>query len=105
MQTQYKVALKTMAIKARLANKIRTTLYDKGVYTSPKIPLTDSDKIAFFDSILVDARKMHWELKVYKMKRQAAAKIEAIRAAKGNRKKKNKTTYAQYLASQESVAV
>lgn len=62
--------IKTMAMKAKLANYIRTTLYKKHLSN-----LSDKDKIAIFDQIFGLNLQMHWELNAYKQKRKDKAKL------------------------------
>ncbi len=67
---QNKIALKTLAIKARVYNKIRTHLYKKRLDSIP-----DFAKIQFFDEIYEANRLAHNELNAYKSKRQDKAEL------------------------------
>lgn len=87
---QDKVALKTLAMKARLANYIRKTLYKRKLDAIP-----DVDKIEIFDQIHSLNLLMHWELRDYKAKRKTKAKIQKLREARGYKPKK-KTSKAEY---------
>ena len=57
--------LKTLAIKARVANHIRKTLYKKKLDQ-----ITDQEKISLFNEIYSLNHAMHWELNSYKDKRR-----------------------------------
>lgn len=82
---QNKVALKTLAIKARVYNQIRTDLYKKRLDK-----ITEKEKIAFFDKIFELNREAHNELNAYKAKRQYKEKIHQDRIKRGYKfKKKN----------------
>lgn len=72
-----------MAMKARLANKIRTTLYKRRLET-----LTDKEKVDIFDMIHKENLLMHQELNNYKSKRKWKKKINDERIARGWVKKK-----------------
>lgn len=76
-KTQINVSLKTMAIKARVYNHIRKTLYKKRLEQIP-----DSEKLKFFDEIFVLNKDAHWELNDYKQKRWNKAKIAELRKQK-----------------------
>lgn len=78
MKTDQQKGLTTMAIKARVANQIRTELYKK----QPK-EITDKEKLAFFDKVFDLNTEMHWELNFLKDKRKKQAKIHAIRLQNG----------------------
>lgn len=93
MSKQNKTALKTMAIKARMANKIRTALYKKTLETIP-----DQTKIALFDEIHALNHEIHWELVFFKQKRQLRKRIEERRIKTGY-KPKQKTSLLQYQES------
>ena len=73
---QNKVAMKTMAIKARVYNKIRTFLYKKRLDSIPEF-----SKIQFFDEIFEANRLAHNELNAFKSKRQAKAELLKTRLA------------------------
>ena len=60
----------TLAIKARLANHIRKTLYKKHLKE-----ISDQDKISMFDQIFGLNLGMHWELNAYKSKRKDKADL------------------------------
>jgi hypothetical protein len=64
---------KTMAMKARVANAIRTALYKK------PIDIPDTEKLELFEKIYNLNRDMHWELIAYKNKRKAKAKLHKER--------------------------
>lgn len=68
--------LKTMAMKARVYNKIRTFLYKKQLDK-----ITDKEKIEFFDEIYKENIITHWELINYKRKRQDKKELLQIRLA------------------------
>lgn len=84
---EIQTALNTMAIKARVANLIRTTLYEFGTtdweikYRNKK-KLTEADKIRIFDEIFAANAEMHSELNAYKQKRKFKAKVEKLRLEK-----------------------
>lgn len=82
--------LKTLAMKARVYNKIRTFLYKQHL---DKIP--QKTKIEFFDEIFKMNHETHWELIAYKKKRKRKAKLHAERVARGYNFKK-KTSKAEY---------
>lgn len=67
---------KTMAMKARLANYIRKTLYKKHLQT-----LSDKEKVAILDQIFGLNLQMHWELNAYKQKRKDKAALLQKRLA------------------------
>ena len=81
-------ALKTMAIKARVYNQIRTDLYKKYLEETTTTKyfkyevLTDEEKLKLFDKWFKLNKEAHQELNTYKRKRQRKAKVEAIRAEK-----------------------
>lgn len=79
----------TLAIKARLANKVRTLLYKK------PIDISDKEKLELFQQIYDLNRDVHWELVDYKRKRRRKARIQAERLARGYKPKK-KTTLEEY---------
>lgn len=70
------VQLKTMAIKSRLANHIRKTLYKKKIDK-----ISNEDKVKLFDEIFQLNNVMHWELKDYKEKRRDKARLLQQRLA------------------------
>ncbi len=67
---------KTLAMKAKLANHIRKTLYKKHLPN-----LSNEDKIAMFDQIFGLNLQMHWELNAYKQKRKDKAELHKKRLA------------------------
>lgn len=71
---QIKIALKTMAIKARVYNRIRTFLYRKQLEQ-----ISTEDKIKFFDELYQLNWRAHWELNWYKRKREDKAEIQRLR--------------------------
>jgi hypothetical protein len=89
---EIQTALKTMAMKARVANLIRTTLFEFGTtdweikYRNKK-KLTEEDKIRIFDMIFEANKEMHDELNAYKQNRKFRAKVEKLRLEKQNLKK------------------
>lgn len=82
---------KTTAIKARIANHIRKTLYKKHL---PNI--SDKEKLQIFDEIFGINLQMHWELNAYKAKRKVKAAIHAERVKRGYKPKK-KTSFSEHL--------
>lgn len=74
MKKEQSIALKTMAIKARVANKIRTELYKEKLDK-----ISTEEKIKFFDLIFQMNYDAHNELVAYKWKRQQKAEIERLR--------------------------
>lgn len=84
------IALKTMAIKARVYNFIRKSLHKKRLED-----FNDSQKIQFFDQLFPLNHEAHWELHSYKKKRQRKAAIHKARVERGYRFKKH-TSKAQY---------
>lgn len=87
MTKENQIALKTMAIKARVANLIRTNLYEFGTtdweikYRNKK-KLTEADKIRIFDMIFAANAEMHSELNAYKQDRKFKAKVQKLRLEK-----------------------
>src|SRR5688572_27510843 len=73
---QQTIALKTLAMKARVYNKIRIFLYKQLL---EKIP--DQSKIDFFNEIFEMNRATHWELIDYKRKRKDQKKLKEKRLA------------------------
>ena len=69
-----KVSFKTMSIKCRVYNFIRTALYKKRLED-----ITDAQKIELFDQIFAMNKDAHWDLINYKDKRKEKARIYAIR--------------------------
>lgn len=72
---QKNVALKTMGIKARIANFIRTALYKKRIEE-----ISDKEKIDLFNRIFSINKSSHNELNAYKSKRKYKAEIQRLRA-------------------------
>ena len=86
-QKERSIALKTMSMKSRLANFIRTNLYnfstnDYEIKYKGKKKITDQDKIEFFDKMYPIYKEMESELRAYKDKRKEKARIQALRDAK-----------------------
>jgi len=73
------VSRKTLAIKARVYNHIRTALYRKRLDQ-----ITDQEKIAFFDQVFQLNNEAHWELNDYKQKRKQKAKIALLRSQRNS---------------------
>lgn len=69
-----KIALKTMGIKARVYNQIRTDLYKKHLDQ-----ISDNEKIEFFNKVFGLNLAAHRELNDYKSKRQYKAEIQRLR--------------------------
>lgn len=84
---------KTLAIKAKLTNKIRTTLYKKKLSD-----ISPEDKVKIFDEIFSLNREIHNELNDYKWKRKYKAAIHKARLERGYKWKK-KTSKKDYLES------
>lgn len=68
--------LKTLAMKARVYNKIRKFLYKQRL---DKIP--SESKVEFFDEIFALNHATHWELINYKRKRKAKSELLKKRLA------------------------
>lgn len=88
MRKENTVALKTMAIKARVYNQIRKDLYQKVLeegyaskYRGYEI-LSDEKKLELFNKWFSLNSDSHHELNSYKRKRKDKAAIEAKRASK-----------------------
>ena len=75
---QHSIALKTMAIKARVYNQIRTDLYKKH-----NDSLSKEQKIEFFDKWFTLNHNAHWELVDYKRKRERKSEINRLRQERG----------------------
>lgn len=90
MNQEHSIAFKTLAMKARLANYIRKTLYKRKVDAIP-----DIDKVEIFNQIHALNLLMHWELMDYKSKRKAKARINKLRKERGW-KPKHKVSKADY---------
>lgn len=82
---------KTLAIKARLANHIRKTLYNKKRLEQFSV----SEKEEFFNDVWAKYLDMHSELNDYKAKRKAKKAVQIQREKRGYRPKK-KTSLAHY---------
>ena len=76
---EIKISLKTLAIKARVYNQIRTDLYDKKL-----VQIKEEDKVKFFDKWFQLNYDAHWELNNYKKKRKEKARIVELRTLKTN---------------------
>lgn len=68
--------IKTLAMKAKLANHIRKTLYKKHLTA-----LSEAEKLAIFDQIFGLNLQMHSELNAYKRKRKDKAELLKKRQA------------------------
>ncbi len=84
-----KIALKTMAMKSRVANIIRTELFpysdsDYEIKYKGKKKLEDQDKIDIFNKIWPAYKEMNQSLKNYKTKRQNKAEIQRLREERKN---------------------
>lgn len=66
----------TLAIKARLANKLR-----KYFYKAQLEKFTQEAKIDLFNQLFQDVSIMHWELNDYKAKRKEKAELKKKRLA------------------------
>lgn len=75
---------KTLAIKARLANHIRKTLYNKKNLEQ----FNQAEKVDFFNDVWAKYLDMHSELNDYKAKRKAKAEIQRLRKERGYKAKK-----------------
>ena len=81
---QKEIALKSMAMKARFANIVRTSLFEFGrneyqIKYKGKKKLTDKDKLELFDKFWNEYIAMDTELTDYKHKRQDKACIQKLR--------------------------
>jgi hypothetical protein len=74
MKKETKVALKTLAMKARVYNYIRKELYKKKIED-----ISAEEKIILFDTIFAMNKESHWELNFYKEKRQTKAERDRLR--------------------------
>lgn len=83
--------LKTLAMKAKLANYIRKTLYKKQLDK-----LTQKEKLDIFDVIFSINKEMHYELLAYKSKRKDKKELYEARVKRGYKFKK-KTSKKEYL--------
>jgi hypothetical protein len=94
MKKEHKIALKTMAMKARLVNFLRTELHDYGrneweIKYKGKTPITDEVKIKTFDEMYKMLRDVNNELSLYKTKRKYKAEVERLRAEKNSNLQKD----------------
>lgn len=98
---QQQIALKTLAMKARVANFIRKELFKEKLENISK-----DEKIAFFDKVFEMNDLMHRELRAYKWKRQWKAHIEAERIKRGciPKKRTTKQEYENIKAQNREVA-
>ena len=101
----------TMAIKCRANNLIHKLLNPKTCKTSEKWKsenrkerLTDLQKIALFDKIVLIDNKTSLELGSYLFNVREKKRVNKLRNAKGNRSKKNKTSKAEWEAMQNQAA-
>lgn len=92
-----------MAMKARVANHIRKTLFKR---TWEDIKTGERDQI--LKEIFDLNHKMHWELIAYKRKRAKKNKVEEIRRGNGyyitGKGAKKKTSKEEYKSLQETLA-
>jgi hypothetical protein len=91
MKKEHKIALKTMAMKARLVNFLRTKLYDYGtteweIKYKGKKTITDDVKIKNFDEMYKMLRDVNNELSLYKTKRKHRTEVERLREEKNSQK-------------------
>ena len=89
MKQENKIALKTMAMKSKLANLIRMEIYpfsdsEYAIKYKGKRKITDKEKLVIFDKIFLAAKEMNIELSNYKQKRQYKTFIQKIREEKKN---------------------
>lgn len=87
MKKEHKIALKTMAMKARLVNFLRTELYgysnnNYAIQYKGKKPITDEVKIKTFDEMYKILNEVNTELVLYKLKRKRRSEIERLRNEK-----------------------
>lgn len=94
------VQIKTMAMKAKLANSLRKRFHDvsvktRGFYKITKDTIPNVDKIIMFDKIWDEVYEMHRELRSYKLKRKEKKHIHEARVKRGYnfRKKVSKEEY------------
>lgn len=71
---QNNIALKTLAIKARMTNHIRKTLFKKDLDK-----ISNEEKVLFFNEVYKINNETHWELISYKHKRKEKRKIQEAR--------------------------
>ena len=91
------IQLKTMAMKARVANFIR-----KELYKARLDQISKERKIELFDQIFQMNHAMHYELLAYKNKRKEKAYIHAERIKRGKLPKK-KVSLEQHKINLDSV--
>lgn len=96
--------VKTLAIKARLANTIRKLIYPyvKGGKTLSE--LTESELSALGSTAFEVGKAMHQELNAYKAKRKFKASVAQEREKRGY-KRKQKTSKAEWEAKQQKELV
>ena len=85
---------KTMAIKARVANHLRKSIYKKN-YEDLSLPERES----LFKELFEMGKEMHKELSAYKQKRKDKKVIQDARVARGY-KPKQKTSKQQWKQMQ-----
>ena len=95
---QNKIALKTLGIKARVYNRVRTYLYKKRLES-----ISEKDKVEFFNELFQLNHEAHWELNNYKQKRKDQADLLKKRLAspqtKSMLKKINRNTKINLVVS------
>lgn len=85
------VALKTLSMKARVYNQIRTKLYKKRIED-----FSPEEKQKMFDEIFGLNLQTHWELNAYKQKRRDRKALYEARVKRGYKFKK-KVSKEDYL--------
>jgi len=106
MNKNNNIASKTMAIKARVYNQIRTDLYKKQLEENYKTKyqketvITPKEKVELFDKWFSLNSLAHQELNAYKAKRKWKREIYEARVARGYKfkKKQSKEERQKYLA-------
>jgi len=78
MTKDKRIAFKTLAMKARVYNYIRKTLYKRKLEEINK-----EEKEAIFNEIFTLNRAAHWELNFYKAKREYKEHIYQERVKRG----------------------
>lgn len=78
MTKDKRIALKTLAMKARVYNYIRKTLYKRKLED-----ISIDDKVTIFNEIFGMNKITHWELKFYKGKREYKEHIYQERVKRG----------------------
>lgn len=94
MKKEHKIALKTMAMKAKLVNFLRTELHDYSgnayaIKYRGKKPITDEVKLQTFDKMYGMLIDVHNELHLYKRKRKYRAEVERLRNEKNSQNVEN----------------